>query len=166
MPRGFSANLVLLIWYFLGGVCLWAFEDNILALMFRQVFEDPVDTAQEVKDRGLIPVVNFGAGFTVDLLARSDDKLYQYLASKAVIPEDPLEWYNLMKFGVQGNETHVLLGPDIQSFVDMSKFGLYHFSKEVLAGYLPYNGWIENKHFQFSEQLAKHIAIYQQVCGK
>ena len=68
-----------------------------------------------------------------------------------------------MKFGVQGNETHVYLGPSIRGAED---FGLYHFSKEVLAGYLSYPGWIENKHFQFSEQLAKHIAIYQQVCGK
>ena len=46
----------------------------------------------------------------------------------------------------------------------MSQFGLYHLSKEVLAGNLPYGFWIENKHFQFSEQLAKHILIYQQVC--
>ena len=113
MPRGFSANLVLLLWYFMGGVCLWAFEDNILALMFKQVFEDPVDTPQEVKDRGLIPVVPWGAGFIVDLLARSDDKVYQYLASISVIPKDLDEWLELIQFGVQGNETHVYLGPGI-----------------------------------------------------
>ena len=162
MPRGFSANFVLLLWYILGGVLLWAFEDNILALMFKQVFEDPVDTAQEVKDRGLIPVVNYGAGLTVDLLARSDDKLYQYLASITVIPKDHSEWLDLMQFGVQGNETHVYLGPGIWG--NTRQFGLYHFSKEVLAGLLPYSSWIQNKHFQFNEQLAKHIAIYQQVC--
>ena len=131
--------------------------------MFKQVFEDPVDTAQEVKDRGLIPFVDWGAKFIVDLLARSDDKVYQYLASITVIPKDHSEWLDLMQFGVQGNATHAYLGPGIES--DGGQFGLYHVSKEVLAGKLPYNFWIENKNFRFSEQLAKNILIYQQVCG-
>ena len=134
-----------------------------MALMFKQVFEDPVDTAQEVKDKGLIPFVEWGQGFIVDLLARSDDKVYQYLASITVIPKSFLEWLDLMQFGVQGNETHVYLGPHVPTYTD--RFGLYHFSKEVLKGSLPFSFWIENKHFRFSEQLAKNILIYQQVCG-
>ena len=164
MPRGFSANLVLLLWYLFGGVLLWAFEDNILALMFKQVFEDPVDTAQEVMNRGLIPFVYYTDRQIVDVMARSDDKLYQDLASITVIPKGELEFWYLMRDGVHGSETHVYLGARIWGY--MLKWGnLYHISKEVLEGRLNYNFWIENKHFRLSQQLAKHLLIFQQVCG-
>ena len=72
--------------------------------------------------------------------------------------------------GVQGNATHIYLGTEIYDDFSghrtMGDFGLYHLSKEVLAGHDPYLSWIENKHFKYSEELAKTIAIYQQVCGK
>ena len=47
-----------MLWYYLGGVLQWGFEGNILALMFKQVFEVPVDTTQDIVERGLTPVVD------------------------------------------------------------------------------------------------------------
>ena len=110
LPRGFSANLLLLLWYFCGGVALWGFEGNILSLMFKQVFEVPVDTAQDIYDRGLIPVVFPDGHHWVHFLALSDNDVYKKLANKTIVPSDWVEWMNLMKYHVQGNGTHVLFG--------------------------------------------------------
>ena len=55
-PRGFSANLVLLTWSIFGGVLLHGFLANFRVMLLRPVLEKPVDTAQEVLDRGMIPV--------------------------------------------------------------------------------------------------------------
>jgi hypothetical protein len=109
LPRGFSANLVLLLWFYFGGVCLWAFEGNILALMFKKVYENPVDTVEDVIARGLIPVLVPGARFYVDHLAQSDNKLYRDLASITVVAEDYAQLYDLIENGVQGAATHVYL---------------------------------------------------------
>ena len=174
LPRGFSANLVLLLWYFLGGVLLWAFEGNILALMFKKVYEDPVDTVQDVTDRGLIPIVFPGQQFFVDLLARSEDKLYRDLAKITVVPNNYSQLYNILENGVQAAATHVFLSKGVwhawchkdkdHCYPNMEDFGEYHFSQEVLSGAHPYGGYIVNKYFHLKEQLAKHILLHQQVC--
>ena len=169
LPRGFSANLVLLLCHLCGGLCLWGFQGNILAGMFKPVYEDPIDTAQDIVDRGLIPVVFPGQQSWVDHLARSDNPLYTKLAKIAVVPPGwglgTGNWGDYLIYGVQGNGTHVLLGNYVDSLMKIMKsYGQYHFSEEVIEGTNPYSGWITNNIFYLSDDLAKHILIYQQVC--
>ena len=161
-PRGFSANLILLLWYFCGGVLLWGFEGNILSLMFKQVFEDPVDTAQDIYDRGLIPLVFPDGQHWVETFAQSNNDVYKKLAKTMVVPTDWDELYYYLTYHVQGNGTHVLLGNHVWD--KMREFGLYHFSQEIIEGSSPYGVWIISKLFPLSNELAKHILIYQQVC--
>jgi hypothetical protein len=160
IPRGFSANLVLVIWCLFGGVCQWGFEENIRALMFKQVFEVPVDTAQDVLDRGLIPVVDARSSFWLDHLAHSDNPVYKQLAKITVMPKDWDEVLRILEHGVQGAGTHVYM-----SNWPVDKFGYHHLSQEKIEGSNPYVGWIVNKKWHLNEELAKHILIYQQVCG-
>ena len=165
LPRGFSANFILLIWYLCGGVCLWGFEGNILALMMKQVFEDPVDSAQDIIDRGLIPIIQPGGYYYVWQLSQSGNQLHQDLAKIIVVPKDMLEFNYLLWYHVLGNATHVLLSSYFFDREDMNaKEGkLLHFSQEVIEGFNPYQGWIQNKLFHLNDELAKHILIYQQV---
>ena len=154
---------------------MWAFEGNILALMFKKVYEDPVDTVEDVIARGLIPVLHPGAGFFVDHLAQSDNKLYRDLASITVVAEDWAELWDLIENGVQGAATHVYLSDFLDGewwdnvdgqgiyYPDLKDFGEYHFSQEVLSGFNPYSGNIVNKYFHLKEQLAKHFLLHQQV---
>ena len=155
---------------------MWAFEGNILALMFKKVYEDPVDTVEDVIARGLIPVLDPPARFYVDHLAQSDNKLYRDLASITVVAEDWPELWDLIEYGVQGAATHVYLCSFLSEawwdyvdgqwiyYPDLKDFGEYHFSQEVLSGFHPYSGYIVNKYFHLKEQLAKHILLHQQVC--
>ena len=160
LPRGFSANMILLIWYFCGGVCLWGFEGNILALMFKPVYEDPVDTIEEVIARGLIPVTyNYGWKYHFE---RSSNQMYRDLAKIIVVPSDNEELLTILEYQVQGNATHVYIGNHV--YENMKDMGLWHFSQEIIERSNPYLVWITNKMFYLSEDLAKHILIYQQVC--
>jgi hypothetical protein len=158
IPRGFSANLVLVIWCLFGGVCQWGFEENIRALMFKPVFEVPVDTAQDVLDRGLIPVTHEYGQFWIDHLAHSDNPVYKQLAKITVVPKNWNELKRILKHDVQGAGTHVYISnwPDGE--------GYQHVSKEIIEGSNPYGGWIVNKKWHLNEELAKHILLYQQVC--
>ena len=135
-----------------------------MSLMFKQVFEDPVDTAQDIYDRGLIPVVLPGQGGQswVGHLAKSDNDVYQKLSKKTVVPTGWDEFWDLLRYHVQGNGTHVILGNHV--YEQWKEFGLYHVSQEVIEGTIPYGVWITNKLFSLSNDLAKHILIYQQVC--
>jgi hypothetical protein len=166
LPKGFSANLILLLWYFLGGVCLWGFEGNILALMMKKVYEDPVETAQDVVDRKLIPIVEHR--FFWDFLANSDNSLYQQLANISVMSpyfNGKWDWDGhiaLLKNSVQQNGTHVLLSSYLSDYE--RELGRYHFSQELLEGYNGYAGWFVNKKYHLSNGLAKHMLIYAQVC--
>ena len=166
LPIGFSANLLLLLWYFLGGVCLWGFEGNILALMFKKVYEDPVETAQDVVDRKLIPIVE--SQYTIDFLNQSSNTLYQQLANISVITpyssHGNWDWdphITLLKGGVQDNGTHVFLCSFL--WEDELELGRYHYSQESLQGDHGYGGWLISKKYHLSNELAKHMLIYAQV---
>ena len=165
LPRGFSANFLLLLWYLCGGVCLWGLEGNILSLMFKQVFEDPVDTAQDILDRGLIPVVSPGneGVYWFWKLKNSDNVLYQKLAKLTVQYNDFASYDYIIQYHVQGNATHVLLATYVTEQAS-DAFGLFHYSQEVIQVSNPYLGWVQHKLFHLSDELSKHILIYQQVC--
>ena len=135
--------------------------------MFKKVYEDPVDTAQDVVDRKLIPIVD--NQYYYDFLAQSDNPLYQQLSNITIISPSSAEhvdwtaYDNLIKFGILGNATHVYLAGAL--YKEDYTFGRFHFSKEVMEGESPYANWYINKKYHLSNDLAKHILIYQQVCS-
>ena len=53
-PRGFSVNFVLLTWSIFGGILIHAMLANFRGMLLSPVLEEPVDTAQQILDRGMI----------------------------------------------------------------------------------------------------------------
>jgi hypothetical protein len=123
-----------------------------------------VETAQDIVDRGLIPIVD--KQYFKEFLAHSDNSLYQQLSNISVIsPLNDYDWdghIHLLKSGVQENNTHVYLTSSLWS--DEKDLGRYHYSQEQLEGELPYGHWLINKKYHLSNELAKHMLIYAQVC--
>jgi hypothetical protein len=164
LPRGFSANLVLIIWFLFGGVCLLGFEANLLKMMLKHEYEEPIDSAQDIVDRGMIPIIP--SQHYMDNLKQSPNVLYQQLAEKAIMFNilDYAEWQELQKTlenDLFGAGTHVYLAMGLSPY---QQFGSYHLSKEKLAGVSPWFVWIVNKKWPLNDALAKHILLYQQVC--
>ena len=50
---GFASNLILLLWCVGGGFLLHMFESTYLTMLMKPIYEKPVDTAQDILDRGL-----------------------------------------------------------------------------------------------------------------
>ena len=50
---GFSSNMVLLMWCVMGGFLLHILECNILTTILKPVYEKPIDTAEDIIERGM-----------------------------------------------------------------------------------------------------------------
>ena len=55
---GFAINMVLLLWCVCGGFLLHMFGANYLTILLKPVYEKPVDTAEDILDRGLKIIMN------------------------------------------------------------------------------------------------------------
>ena len=160
-PRGFSVNLVLLIWGLFGGVLLHGFMAMWRDVLLRTELDQPINTAQEILDRGLIPVTTWGQQYLVDILSQSPNPVYQQLAERTVVPKDWDEKMTILENDVQGAGTHVYLTNYI--FWNEAELGFYYFSKEILEGNFPFHVWIVNKKWPLHDELAKHLLLYHQV---
>ena len=161
--RGFSANCVLLIWALFGSVLMHGFLANFRVMLIKPVLEAPVDTAQAILDRGLIPLVNegtIGHSWIVTMNA-STNPVYRQLAKIAVNPTDIPELVKMIKEDVLDAGTHVYLTDVLRP--EEAELGFFHYSREVLEANSPFVGWIVNKRWPLNDELAKHLLLYQQA---
>ena len=165
-PRGFSSNLVLLTWSVFGGVLLHGLLANFRVMLIKPILEEQVDTAKDILDRKLIPVMAEGGlgQYWIAHLKQSPNLVYQQLAKIAVVPEDMDELITILKEDLHGAGTHVYLSNWL--WPEQEMLGSYHWSKEVLEGNSPWIVWIVNKKWPHNDDLGKHILMYQQVCRK
>ena len=175
-PRGFSANLVLLIWSVLGSVLAYGFLSMYRAMLLNPVLETPVDTAEDILSRNMTPFVHPMGQIHIDILKQSNNQDYQKLdekyfrnLSKYHDEQGDVAWdyseedfMKILAEDVQGAGTHVYLGTDLSP--QHEKFGEYHWSKEEVRGASPYNSWVVNKRWTLNEELAVHLLRFQQVC--
>ena len=97
-----------------------------------------------------------------DNLFCSDNSFYQQLAAITVLTKNSNEMFDILKNSVLGNGTRVYLTSGL--WESEKELGRYHFSQELLEGDTGYGGWFINKKYHLSNELAKHILIYLQVC--
>ena len=50
---GFASNMVLLLWCVCGGLLLHMLEANYLTMLLKPNYEKPIDSAEDVLERGL-----------------------------------------------------------------------------------------------------------------
>jgi hypothetical protein len=137
---------------------------NFKVMLFLPVLEKPVDTAQDILDRGLTPVTVDGGQYYINLLNQSTNPVYLQMAKIAVNPKDSDDLMKILKDDVLDAGTHVYLTNYL--WPSEQKLGSYHWSKETLEGKSPYvAGWIVNKKWPLNDELSQHILLYNQVCG-
>ena len=161
-PRGFSANLVLLVWSFLGSVIMYGFLCNFRPMLLLPVLETPVDTAEDILHRGLIPFTHPWSGFYIDILRKSSDPIDLQLGNVSVRSKDNREEMKMLDEYVHGAGTHVYISNTLNGA--HNQLGPYHWSKDKVKGVSPYTGWLVNKRWTLNDELAVHLLRWQQVC--
>ena len=86
-PFGFSSRMIFLLWCVFGGLLLHFFECNILDILLKTNYEKPVDSAQDVLDRGLAVINSPGTESRVQILKNSPSAVTRALAKKTVVPK-------------------------------------------------------------------------------
>ena len=153
-------NFTLITWALFGGLFIYAFLANFRTMLLMPQYEKPVDSAQDVLDRGMVPFVWHGGEYYRDLLLQSSNPTYKKLGEILVVPIDWQTFERMIQEDVLGANTHVALqGGICQSCYD----GKFHESKDVLEGDTPFGGDIINKKWSLTEEYSYHLLIFQQV---
>ena len=126
--------------------------------MLKPQYEQPVDSAQDIIDRGLIPF-SWGEYYKIFLI-QSPNPLYQQLGNKMVDYIDDATYDKMLKEDLLGANTHVMLGGLLKHELD---YGKYHHSKEVLRGSDPNLVNVVNSIWEFRGAYNHHLLLYHQV---
>ena len=84
-PIGFSSNMVLLLWCVCGGFLLHILECNYLTVLVKPVYEKPVDTAEDVIERGLTIITNPDSGSLVETAKKSPFESVRQMAELSYV---------------------------------------------------------------------------------
>ena len=159
-------TFVLLIWGLFGGLILHFFLANFLTVLLLPQYEDPIDSAEDIVDRGMIPFTEPGAVIYTDLLLQSPNPLYQYLGTIVVHPRQKGGgwgvYMKMCKEDVHGANTHVFLG-NLRPHYEEYGYGKWHKSTDNLEGLNPYTVNIYNEKWEFSDAYDHHLLLFHQV---
>ena len=75
--------MVLLMWCVMGGFLLHILECNYLTVLVKPVYEKPIDTAEDIIERGIIGMP--GTGSLVEILKKSPFPLTRALAENTYV---------------------------------------------------------------------------------
>ena len=142
--RTFASNLIFTIWAVFGGFILHFLLSNYLSVLLRPTYETPVETAEDLVKRDIIPFMSDGFEIYIELFAASTDPNYQELSRRLIIAKDWDEYEDLVR---KVNSTG--LYADIQTFPvwfnSTTEWDYWYKSTETIAGDFPYTLHLKNK---------------------
>ena len=84
---GFASNMILLLWCVCGGLLLHMFESNYLTMLMKPVYEEPIDSAEDILDRGLSVISTSGNEAILEEMKNSPFAVIRGLAERTIVPE-------------------------------------------------------------------------------
>ena len=156
-----SSKFLFLIWITAGGFLLHCYEAIYLSMLLKPVMEKPIETAKELRENGIIPVIVPKGDIYKEALELSPDPLYQELGERAIVSWNQDLLIQMIERGVKEFYTHVFITQF--PFGKKSTFEGYHVLKEPFKGITPWYIWYVNKKWLLKEKLANHILRCQQV---
>ena len=82
---GLASKMTFLLWCVCGGVLLHMFESTFFSMLMKPVYETPINTAQDVLDRGLPVIDSPGAESKVEILKNSPSSITRQLAERTIV---------------------------------------------------------------------------------
>ena len=84
---GFASNMVLLLWCVCGGLLLHMLEANFLSILLKPNYGKPIDSAEDVLDRGLQIIVGQKTDSLQEMLKKSPSRITRELADRTIVPK-------------------------------------------------------------------------------
>ena len=84
---GFASNMTLLLWCVCGGFLLHMLESNYLTMLMKPNYEKPVDSAEDIIERGLTALAGPHYGSIVEIMKTSPYPITKALAERIIIPK-------------------------------------------------------------------------------
>ena len=172
--RGWLLNRVvgieLKMWALFGGFLIHFILCNWLTVLLKPQYEAPIETAQDIVDRGIIPFVWNGGDGLKRFLEASPNPLYQQLGNITVVPKSrvPEGIYKnlqdkLIRKGILDDRTHVYLGNVNYMIWYWGLHGNFYQSRDSLEGDNPLGGNVINKAYSLADEYRHHIWLFNQV---
>ena len=82
---GLAFKMTFLLWCVCGGLLLHMFESNYFTMLVKPVYEKPIDTAQDVLDRGLTVVNGVGLESILEVQKNHPSYIIRQLAERTIV---------------------------------------------------------------------------------
>ena len=84
---GLASKMTFLLWCVCGGLLLHMFESTFFSMLIKPVYETPINTAQDVLDRGLPVIYTPGTESKVEIEKNSPSSITRQLAERTIVPK-------------------------------------------------------------------------------
>ena len=84
---GLAFKMTFLLWCVCGGLLLHMFESTFFSMLIKPVYETPINTAQDVLDRGLPVIITPGTESLVEIYKNSPSSITRQLAERTILPK-------------------------------------------------------------------------------
>ena len=129
---------------------------NFLTMLTMPIFEKPIETAEELNEKGF-NIVYYGSSWYTNLLMLSPDPVYQELGTR-VHDDNSRPWENKTRWAFLTEYLSNLINVD--EYKNMSNWNRV---KEPVRGADPWVVHLVNKKWRYKENFAKFILTVQQV---
>ena len=144
MGNSLASNLIFTIWAVFGGFILHFLLSNYLSVLLRPTYETPVETAEDLVKRDIIPFMSDGFEAYIELFAASTDPNYQELSRRLIIAKDWDEYEDLVR-KVNSTGLYADVGSLPLWFNSSNEFDYWYKSSETIAGDNPFTLHLKNK---------------------
>ncbi|XP_023326141.1 uncharacterized protein LOC111699649 [Eurytemora carolleeae] len=164
--RIYSGSILLVVWALCSAVITYAFSSNLRAIVLSPSYETPIDTAQQIVENNLIPIVGTQE-LVYTFLNFSTNPWFVKVAQLAIPPTSTDEKFDAILAGtsVTSNTQDLLLNYISQdptlSRLNKLKPPIFYFSKERIRFY--YVGWMVQKNSKWRIHLDNHILLCDQA---
>ena len=149
--RTLSSNLIFTIWAVFGGFILHFLLCNWLTVLLTPSYEEPVDTAEDLIKRDIIPFLSPGSEIWIQFFAASNDTNYQEISRRLVIAKDWREYDDLASKVIS---TGMYADMQTLPWVDYEEeYQDWYRSTETIAELIPYKVHLSNKKWPLKKVL-------------
>ena len=159
--------MVFLLWCVCGGFLLHFFGANYLSILVKPNYEKPIDTAEDILDRGLTIIFFPGTESIVESMKNSPSNISRELAERTIVPKEYNEYKTWVKDIALGVGSAVVEKALLWEWYEIKfakeKGKKWYRSKDRKGGMNPFTSYMLNKKWTLEEEFNNLMLRFQQV---